>query len=118
MSYTAELLIGMVEGRQGRRLGYCGQVIRHAHDTHAVDDALAGREIADTCTREGEGLAHGTAHGEVFVFVDEFERGRRARIAELNIGLIHHDHRMHAFGGPDDLCGLGRLENTFQVIHR
>ena len=92
-------------------------MVRHAHDAHAVDDALVGGQIADSCACEGERLAHGSAHGEILILVDEFERGGRARITEFDVGFVHHDHRMHTLGGTFDFSGFGGVEHTLEIVH-
>ena len=103
--------------RRGRQLGDGRQVVRHAHDAYAVDDALVGGQVADSCAREGERLAHGSTHCEVLVLADEFKRGGRAWITEFDVGFVHHDHRMHAFGGTFDFSDFGSVEHALEIVH-
>ena len=57
------------------------------------------------------------AHGEILILADEFERGGRARITEFDVGFVHHDHRMHAFGGTGHFSGFGGAEHALKIVH-
>ena len=115
---AAQLLVGVFERRERGGLGHGGQVVGHTHDAHAVDDALARGEIADTCAGECERLAHRAADGEVRVVLDERDRARRAGLAELHVRLVDDEDRVDAFARARHVGGLAGGEDAFDVGHR